>query len=309
MQNCEYYMYKVIYFKGNRLEDTVSLSNIFKLNSDTTNFSTASYTLWLAVASDNSTIQEFLSLSKETLPPNETPSPNLNPYYSALQYYNYINTLQNDKHTHTQNAQNAPTPDENQEPPPNPLPADDREEFDFLGGRPAGVGLEEAQEQNAIVTAINLIVRLSLLLYITYQFAPQYKFYLVIAFSALTFLYQLGVFRINRVNIPRFQQVDNAIRDRENNGITERNNPQNEIVKNKNTENTEVKTRDTIEPVIDNKDEISVETGEDGSVKEKVGTSIVTEEVIENNPGVINSICLLLKNLVFSFHPEHNVQL
>ena len=115
------------------------------------------------------------------------------------------------------NPLTVPPGEQNGAGPAIPERPDDQEEFNFLGGRPGGVGLEEAQEQNAIVNAINLVVRLSLLIYITYQFAPQYKFYLIafsglwflyIAFSGLWFLYQVGVFRVNRVNVPRFQQVE-----------------------------------------------------------------------------------------------------
>ena len=43
------------------------------------------YTLWLANVSDNKVIQEFLSLPKSNLSPNES-----HPYFSAVQYYNYI---------------------------------------------------------------------------------------------------------------------------------------------------------------------------------------------------------------------------
>ena len=68
------------------MKDEVVLSDIFKpsLFQDSPK---PNYTLWLANVSENKVIQEFLSLPKSTLPPNEF---NSHPYYSALQYYNYI---------------------------------------------------------------------------------------------------------------------------------------------------------------------------------------------------------------------------
>ena len=72
------------------MEDTVILSQLF-------NTSTPSHTLWLAVATENTTIQEFLSLSKTSSTQNESQNSDLNPYYTALQYYNYINSKQTDR--------------------------------------------------------------------------------------------------------------------------------------------------------------------------------------------------------------------
>ena len=163
------------------------------------------------------------------------------------------------------------------------------------------MGLEEAQEQNAIVNAINLVVRLSLLIYITYQFAPQYKFYLVIAFSTLWFLHQVGVFRVNRLNVPRFRQVEDGLRQREDNNNDEvRENVSEETVKKETTENREeVKSK-----ISEEVEEIGVVTEEEGVIRERV-----TEEVTQDNPGVLSSLSLLLYNLVLSFHPEHNVQM
>ena len=194
----------------------------------------------------------------------------------------------------------VPAGDQNAEVPVNPERPDNQEEFNFLGGRPGGVGLEEAQEQNMIVNAINLVVRLSLLVYITYQFAPQYKFYLVIAFSALWFLYQVGIFRVNRVNVPRFRQVEEGLRQRENNNNDEvRENVPEETVKKETTKNTgEVKSK-----LSEEIEEISVVTEENGVTREEV-----EEQVTQDSPGLLNSLSLLLYNLVLSFHPEHNVQ-
>lgn len=198
------------------------------------------------------------------------------------------------------NPLTVPPGEQNGAGPAIPERPDYQEEFNFLGGRPGGVGLEEAQEQNAIVNAINLVVRLSLLIYITYQFAPQYKFYLVIAFSGLWFLYQVGVFRVNRVNVPRFQQVEEGLRQRENNNNDEvRENVQEETARKETTHNS----RDVKSQISEETEEIGVATEE-----EEVTRQRVTEQVTREVPGLISSLSLLLYNLVLSFHPEHNVQ-
>ena len=178
----------------------------------------------------------------------------------------------------------------------------DREEFNFLGGRPQGIGLEEAQEQNAIMNAINLIVRLTLLLYITYQFAPQYKFYLVVAFSGMMFLYQLGIFRVNRVNIPRFQEVENQIRARENNPENREN--ERDDASNENKSDITTKEDKPIKPE-EATDEISITSDQDG-IQEEEANLIPNEQPPQ---GVLSSVRTLLYNLIISFHPEYNAQM
>ena len=149
------------------------------------------------------------------------------------------------------------------------------------------------------MNAITLMVKLTLLVYITYQFAPQYKFYLVIAFSAVMFLYQLGVFRVNRVNIPRFQEVENQIRARENN-LENRENVRepdsNENKSDKPAEEEKVKHEAA--------DEINIASEQNGIQAETV--SLIPNQ--QPPPGVLSSLTALIYNLVLSFHPEYNAQ-
>ena len=146
-------------------------------------------------------------------------------------------------------------------------------------------------------------MRLTLLLYITYQFAPQYKFYLVIAFSGIMFLYQLGIFRVNRVNIPRFREVENQIRERENNPQNQQENNREETT-NENGSNKSDKSDKEEKPTKEATDDINIPTDQNGIQGE---TEVLPPNELPS-PGVLSSVSTLLYNLCLSFHPEYNVQ-